>query len=66
MKRRKFYSYFLCVFMTFVGYAQTQNDAIQKVHLIFKTHLDIGFTELSSVVEQRYINEFIPQSHCCS
>lgn len=38
------------------------NDDISKVHIIFKTHLDIGFTDLSSVVEQRYIQEFIPKA----
>ncbi|GAA0886698.1 hypothetical protein GCM10009120_52970 [Sphingobacterium siyangense subsp. cladoniae] len=67
MKRRKFYCSCLLVLTTFFAVGQTsndavKNDAVQKVHLIFKTHLDIGFTELSSVVEQRYMNEFIPKA----
>ena len=43
-------------------FAQQPNYKIKKVHLIFKTHLDIGFTQLSSKVEQQYINEFIPKA----
>lgn len=35
---------------------------ITKVHIIFKTHLDIGFTDLSSVVERNYIRNFIPRA----
>ncbi len=34
--------------------------AIKKVHLIFKTHLDIGFTNLAENVISTYMNEFIP------
>lgn len=30
--------------------------------MIFKTHLDIGFTDLSSKVEQRYIDYYIPKA----
>ncbi len=42
--------------------AQEPDPRVKKVHAIFKTHLDIGFTELSSKVEQRYIDEFIPKA----
>ena len=42
--------------------ACTEKSEVSKVHIIFKTHLDIGFTDLSSVVEQRYIQEFIPKA----
>ena len=42
--------------------AQEPNAQIKKVHLIFKTHLDIGYTDLSSKVERRYIEEFIPKA----
>lgn len=35
---------------------------IEKVFVIFKTHLDIGFTDLSSKVEQRYIDLYIPKA----
>jgi hypothetical protein len=38
------------------------NAEVKKVHVIFKTHLDVGFTDLSSKVEQRYITEFIPKA----
>ena len=44
------------------GRAQEPDPRVKKVHVIFKTHLDIGFTELSSKVEQRYIDEFIPKA----
>ena len=46
----------------FALYAQQRSDQIEKVYIIFKTHLDIGFTDLSSKVEQRYIQEFIPKA----
>ncbi|MGL4737610.1 MAG: DUF5054 domain-containing protein [Cellulosilyticaceae bacterium] len=35
---------------------------IKKVHVVFKTHLDIGFTDLGATVLDRYLNEFIPHS----
>lgn len=38
------------------------NSDITKVYLAFKTHLDVGFTDLSSVVTDRYIHEFIPKA----
>lgn len=31
-------------------------------NVVFKTHLDVGFTDLSSVVTERYIKEFIPKA----
>ena len=34
--------------------------SVKKVYLIFKTHLDIGFTDYASAVLDRYITEFIP------
>jgi len=40
----------------------TFNHRIKKVHLVFKTHLDIGYTDLSSLVERKYIEEFIPKT----
>jgi hypothetical protein len=43
--------------------AQEQEDLnIRKVHVIFKTHFDLGYTDLSSVVAQRYIDNFIPKA----
>lgn len=51
---------FLC-FLT--GYAQKLVDKdVKKVYIVFKTHLDVGFTDLSSKVEYNYIHEFIPKA----
>lgn len=33
---------------------------IRKVHLIFKTHLDIGFTDFSAHVIENYLYRYIP------
>lgn len=38
------------------------NTEVTKVHVIFKTHLDIGYTDFATKVEQRYIDEFIPKA----
>ncbi|MBP3965741.1 DUF5054 domain-containing protein [Paenibacillus lignilyticus] len=35
---------------------------IRKVHVVFKTHLDIGFTDLASHVVDQYFHSFIPQA----
>src|SRR5688572_30679778 len=35
---------------------------IQVVHVIFKTHLDIGFTDYARNVVDRYMNHFIPDA----
>ncbi|MFD0619968.1 DUF5054 domain-containing protein [Paenibacillus sp. GCM10027629] len=35
---------------------------VKKVHVIFKTHLDIGFTDLAANVVDKYMNTFIPQA----
>ena len=43
-------------------FSQEPNKQIKKVHLIFKTHLDIGFTKLSSQVERQYLEVFIPNT----
>ncbi|MDR1722954.1 MAG: DUF5054 domain-containing protein [Tannerella sp.] len=42
--------------------ASIPDNTVEKVHVIFKTHLDVGFTDLPSKVEQKYINEFIPKA----
>ena len=41
---------------------QEVNTSVERVYVVFKTHLDVGFTDLSSVVTQRYITEFIPKA----
>lgn len=33
---------------------------VRKVHVIFKTHLDIGYTDLAANVLEKYFNDFIP------
>lgn len=35
-------------------------SAIKKVHVVFKTHLDIGFTDLGQNVLNKYVNHYIP------
>ena len=39
---------------------------IRRVHVVFKTHLDIGFTEMGQDVINRYMNGFIPQAMALS
>jgi hypothetical protein len=35
---------------------------ISEVHVVFKTHLDIGFTDMAAKVVSRYFKNFIPQA----
>lgn len=35
---------------------------INRVHLVFKTHLDIGFTKPAATVETLYFEQFIPET----
>ena len=35
---------------------------IKKVHVVYKTHLDIGFTNTGKNVLQKYVEEYIPRS----
>lgn len=65
MKRKLFhlFSAAALTLLTFLGAGASEvNPDIRKVHIIFKTHLDIGFTDLSSVVERKYIENFIPKA----
>lgn len=34
----------------------------KNIHLIFKTHLDVGFTDYASVVVNNYFSKYIPAS----
>jgi hypothetical protein len=34
----------------------------RRIHLVFKTHLDIGFTDQAARVRQQYHDQFIPQA----
>lgn len=55
--------WFLCVVLTAQAMAQDNSNAeIKKVIVIFKTHFDLGYTELSSTVEERYVRNFIPKA----
>lgn len=38
------------------------NPPISRVHLLFKTHLDLGFTDFARNVTARYFQEFIPSA----
>ncbi len=63
MKNFKYLYLFIFLFVGIKGYGQTQvNTSVKKVYVIFKTHLDVGFTDLSSVATDRYITEFIPKA----
>jgi len=69
MKRRNFLEYgSLCAAGLITAPAlfgsskssKADRQEIKKVHLVFKTHLDVGFTNLAAKVIQIYMEEFIP------
>ncbi|MDR2954528.1 MAG: DUF5054 domain-containing protein [Prevotella sp.] len=63
MKNKRFPFFLILILLSITGMTgQNSNPSVKKVHIIFKTHLDVGFTDLSSKVEQRYINDFIPKA----
>lgn len=35
---------------------------IKKIHIVYKTHLDIGFTDMSYKIVEYYLNDFIPKA----
>ena len=39
---------------------------IKKVHVVFKTHLDIGFTDISQSVINHYLDTYIPAAMDCA
>jgi len=39
-----------------------ESEMIRKVHVVFKTHLDIGFTDLAANVTDRYFKLYIPRA----
>lgn len=43
-------------------YQCTRENIITKVHVVFKTHLDVGFTDLADKVVESYFTNFIPQA----
>lgn len=38
------------------------DDAVERVLVVSKTHLDVGFTDLASVVRSRYLDDFFPRA----
>jgi hypothetical protein len=38
------------------------SDPITRIHLIFKTHLDVGFTDFAANVVTNYFNHYIPKA----
>lgn len=44
------------------GAPSPQEAAVERVLVVFKTHLDVGFTDLSSKVTERYVKDFIPKA----
>ena len=60
--RKLIYLLIFQIIIVFPAVAQQSvgNARIDKVYLIFKTHLDVGFTELGSKVVDTYNHEFIP------
>lgn len=52
----------IVAFFTSSLWAQTSDPKVEKVYVAFKTHLDVGFTDLSSVVTQTYVNNYIPKA----
>ena len=35
---------------------------IKYLHVVFKTHLDIGFTDFAYKVKEQYMQDFIPRA----
>jgi hypothetical protein len=60
---KKVILWIFCAAVSVMGIAQEQSKSpVKKVYVIFKTHFDLGYTDLSSAVEQRYIRNFIPKA----
>lgn len=38
------------------------DNGVKQVHVIFKTHLDVGFTDFARNVKRRYFQSFIPKA----
>jgi hypothetical protein len=45
-----------------VGGKEGKQPVAKRIHLIFKTHLDIGFTDLAANVLRKYFDRFIPMA----
>ena len=55
---------FMCLTVVFstVTEAENANPALKEVVVVFKTHFDIGYTELASEVVKRYCTTMIDQA----
>ncbi len=53
----KFSAIILFSLLSISGMAQPDT-----VHVVFKTHLDVGFTDLAPKVIEKYMNEYIPKT----
>ncbi|MGN0885627.1 MAG: hypothetical protein ACI4RT_01390 [Candidatus Spyradenecus sp.] len=40
----------------------TPEESVKRVYIVFKTHLDVGYTDLSSRVTEHYVRTFIPKA----
>lgn len=60
--KKLIYLLLLCLPLLGLSAKAQENRDVTKVYVIFKTHLDVGFTDLSSVVTDRYVHEFIPKA----
>lgn len=40
----------------------THPSLVRRVHLVFKTHLDLGFTDFARNVAETYFEQYIPQA----
>ena len=36
--------------------------SIKTVHIVYKTHLDVGFTDYAANVVKRYIDDYFPRA----
>lgn len=42
--------------------SSTAEKSPQKIHLVFKTHLDVGFTDFAANVKEKYFSTYIPKA----
>lgn len=58
--KRKLWGTILLALITIMPVNAQQKEEIDKILIIYKTHLDIGFTDLGSKVIDTYNHQFIP------
>jgi hypothetical protein len=57
MTKMKIIAFLLTLMISLSGFAQKDT-----IHVVFKTHLDIGFTDLPQKVVDKYMNEYFPKT----